>query len=123
VAAPDLSRLDRHWNCRITTRGRRSGQPRTATIWFVFEDGTLFLTGGKEVPQWCRNLRANGDVSVEIAGTRLEGRARVVDDSAEGQEIRDRFVRKYWLARVARWFGGYTRSVPVVVEIDGGTEA
>jgi hypothetical protein len=44
----------------------------------------------------------------------------VVDDPDEGTAIRDRFVRKYLLARLSRWFGGYTRSVPVVVELEAG---
>jgi deazaflavin-dependent oxidoreductase (nitroreductase family) len=123
MAEADPARLNRHWNCRITTRGRRSGKPRTTTIWFVLQDGTVFLTGGKDNPQWCRNIRAHEHVCIEIAGTRLEGRARIVEDPAGAAKVRDLFPRKYWLARMARWFGGYTRSVPVVVELDGSRMA
>lgn len=83
----------------------------------MLDGGTLYLTGSKDEPHWCRNLRANGDVEVEIAGRRFQGRARVVADASEGQRIRQRFVEKYWLARLSRIFGGYTRSVPVVVEL------
>jgi deazaflavin-dependent oxidoreductase (nitroreductase family) len=113
-------RLDRHWNCRLTTKGRRSGEPRTVTIWFVAEPGRILLTGGAEGPQWTRNLRADPQAEVEIGGENLRGQARVVDDPGEGAAIRDRFVRKYLLARLSRWFGGYTRSVPVVVELEAG---
>jgi deazaflavin-dependent oxidoreductase (nitroreductase family) len=114
------ARLDRHWNCRLTTRGRRSGEPRTVTIWFVAEPGRVLLTGGAEGPQWSRNLRADPQAELVIGGEKLRGRARVVDDPDEAAAIRDRFVRKYLLARLSRWFGGYTRSVPVVVELEAG---
>ncbi len=114
------SRLDRHWNCRLTTKGRRSGEPRTVTIWFVADPGRILLTGGAEGPQWSRNLRADPQVELAIGGEKLRGHARVVEDPDEGAAIRDRFVRKYLLARLSRWFGGYTRSVPVVVELEAG---
>jgi deazaflavin-dependent oxidoreductase (nitroreductase family) len=116
--SPDPARLNRHWNCRITVRGRRTGQPRRATVWFVAEPGRILLAGGKDEPQWCRNLRANGEIGVEIGGERLAGRARVVDEPAAAGAIRDRFVRKYLLARLSRLFGGYTHSVAVEVTLD-----
>ena len=53
--------LDRHWNCRLTVRGRKSGEPRTVTIWFALGDGKVFLTGDAKEPNWVRNLRANPD--------------------------------------------------------------
>jgi len=114
---PDPERLDRHWNCRITVRGRRTGQPRSTTVWFVAEPGRILLAGGKEQPQWCRNLRANGEIGLQIGGERFAGRARIVDDPAAASAIRDRFVRKYLLARLSRLFGGYRRSVAVEVTL------
>ena len=115
--AAESRRLDRRWNCRLTVTGRRSGKPRSVTIWFVLDGSTLYLTGGAEVPQWCRNLRAHPAVEIEIGGTKLRGVARVVEDPSEADAVRDRFVKKYLLARISRLFGGYTRSVPVVVEL------
>jgi len=87
------------------------------TLWFVPEGERIYLAGGEANPQWCRNLRVNPAVEVEVAGRRLAGRARVVDEPAEAAAIRDRFAHRYLLARLSRWFGGYTRSVAVVVEI------
>ena len=117
MGAVDLGQLSRYWNCRLTTIGRKSGEPRTVTIWFALGDGVVYLTGSKEVPQWCRNLRVNGDVVLEIGGQRLKGRARLVEDEDQAQQIRRRFVQRYLLARLSQPFGGYSRSVPVVVEI------
>jgi deazaflavin-dependent oxidoreductase (nitroreductase family) len=116
----DLAPLERHWNCRLTTTGRRSGQPRTVTIWFALDPTPtprVFLTGSATPPQWQRNLRADPNVTVQIGGTRLRGRARVASDAAEAEAVRQRFVRRYRLAWLARALGrGYVDSTAVVVE-------
>jgi len=116
AGAPDPGSLARHWNCKLTTIGRKSGQPRSVTIWFAPGDACIYLTGGPEGPQWTRNARANPDVSLQIGSTRLRGRARVVETEPEAEAIRRRFTDRYLLARLSRLFGGYTRSVAVVVE-------
>jgi deazaflavin-dependent oxidoreductase (nitroreductase family) len=118
MTQPDPARLNRHWNCRITVRGRRTGEPRTTTVWFVAEPGRIYLAGGKEEPQWCRNLRVDGRIAVQVGHDRFSGLARVVDDAAAASAIRDRFVRKYLLARLSRPFGGYRESVAVEVTLD-----
>lgn len=119
----DLRPLERHWNCRLTVPGRRSGAPRTVTIWFALdpEAGRVFLTGAGEPPHWVRNVAANeaagGAVTLQIGRTRLRGRARTVTDPAEAEAIRRRFVRRYLGARIARWLGtGYVDSTAVVVD-------
>ena len=113
----DWKQLDGGWNCRLTTTGRKSGEPRTVTIWYAIDGERVYLTGGKEDPHWCRNVRANPDVTVELRGQRFEGRARVIDDSGEARRIRDLFPKKYLMARLSRPFGGYTASVPVEVTL------
>ena len=117
MSAIDFAALDRHWNCRLSVRGRKTGKERSVTIWFALGDGKLFLTGDAKGPQWLRNARANPDVIVKIGSTRLRGRARVVEDPAEAEAVRQRFVRRYVMARVARMLGsGYTDSTAVVID-------
>ncbi len=117
MSAIDFATLDRHWNCRLSVRGRKSGVERSVTIWFALGDGKLFLTGDAKGPQWLRNARANPDVIVKIGDTRLRGRARVVEDPAEAESVRQRFVRRYLMARLARMIGsGYTDSTAVVID-------
>ncbi|MBS1107982.1 MAG: hypothetical protein H6Q91_3484 [Deltaproteobacteria bacterium] len=113
----DFAALDRHWNCQLRVRGRKTGKERSVTIWFALGDGKLFLTGDARGPQWLRNARANPDVIVKIGNTRLRGRARVVEDPAEAESVRQRFVRRYLMARIARMLGsGYTDSTAVVID-------
>jgi deazaflavin-dependent oxidoreductase (nitroreductase family) len=118
TAAIDWNALDRHWNCRLTTRGRKTGQERTVTIWYAVGDGKVFLTGDKKPPHWLRNAGANPEVTVQIGRQRLRGRARVLTDPGEIDAARLRFVRRYVAARIARMLGtGYTDST--ALEIDG----
>jgi len=113
----DFAALDRHWNCRLSVRGRKTGVERSVTIWFALGDGKVFLTGDAKGPNWLRNARANPDVVVQIGNTRLRGRARVVEDPAEADSLRQRFVRRYLMARLARMVGtGYTDSTAVVID-------
>ncbi len=118
MASVDLSPLERFWNCRLTATGRKSGEPRSVTIWFALGDGRVYLTGSKSHPHWCRNVRANPSVELGIGPARLRGRARVIDDPDEGRAVMDRFVRRYLLARLSQPFGGYRDSIPVEIEID-----
>ena len=69
----------------------------------------------------CRPLRAHGEIGVEIAGERFRGNARVVEDEQDASAVRDRFVRKYKLARLSRLFGGYTQSVAVEATLSSGS--
>jgi deazaflavin-dependent oxidoreductase (nitroreductase family) len=112
----DWRAVERHWNCRLTTTGRKSGRPRSVTIWYATGDGRIYLTGSEHEPHWCRNLRAHPDCTIRIGSAELRGRARVVEDEGEARSVRERFVRRYLLARLARPFGGYSRSVAVVIE-------
>jgi deazaflavin-dependent oxidoreductase (nitroreductase family) len=117
MSAIDFATLERHWNCKLTARGRKSGEPRTVTIWFALGDGKVFLTGGAKESNWVRNLRANADAVVKIGNTRLRGRARVVDDPGEADSVRQRFVRRYLMARLSRFVGtGYRDSSAVVID-------
>jgi hypothetical protein len=82
-------------------RGRRTGEPPT-TVWFVAEPGRILLAGRKESPQWCRNLRADGSITVQIGRRRFAGAAVVDDDPVAAGAIRDRFVRKYTARALSR---------------------
>jgi F420H(2)-dependent quinone reductase len=71
---------------RLTTLGRRSGQPRVAIVGY-FEDGpnlvTLAMNGwGEKEPAWWLNLQARPDTTVELPGETRAVRAR----AAAGEE-------------------------------------
>jgi deazaflavin-dependent oxidoreductase (nitroreductase family) len=111
----DFATLDRHWNCKLTARGRKSGQPRTVTIWFVVDSGRVFVQSGSGgTTDWYRNLAANPAVSFQIGTVKLRGRARMIDDATETSRVHALFDQKYLRARVLGWVGGETGHGKVV---------
>ena len=106
--------------CLVTAIGRKSSEPRTIALLYLADGDDVIIVASKggmsKNPLWYGNMIANPDVELQIGSTRLRGRARVVDDEREAAAIRRRFTERYLLARLSRWFGGYTRSVAVVVE-------
>lgn len=71
---------------RLTTRGRRTGRPRSVILGY-FEDGrdlvSLAMNGwGTDEPAWWLNLQAHPDVRVDLA----DGPCLVTGRAARGEE-------------------------------------
>jgi deazaflavin-dependent oxidoreductase (nitroreductase family) len=65
----------------LTTRGRKSGLPRTGAISFMpVEDHFVVFSGWGTSSNWYRNVRANPDVTITVGRRRLRGQARLVED-------------------------------------------
>lgn len=80
---------------RLTTRGRRSGEPRSVIIGY-FEDGpnlvSMAMNGwGAAEPAWWLNLQAHPEAVVELAG---RTRREVLGRAAVGEE-RDQFWQRW----------------------------
>jgi len=105
----------------LTTTGRKSGQPRTAPMMYLQEDGHLYVFASKggapTNPHWYQNLVANPKVTVELGTERFEATARPLD-----REERDRVYAKQ--VELYPQFGEYEtktdRTIPVVELIRDG---
>jgi deazaflavin-dependent oxidoreductase (nitroreductase family) len=102
----------------LTTKGAKTGQPRTAVLAYRPEgDGWVISAskgGSDENPSWVANLvAANGDAEIEVNNERLPVKATIETSGPE----RDRL----WDAHVADMpgFGDYpkktNRVIPMVV--------
>jgi F420H(2)-dependent quinone reductase len=86
----------RGWGAlRLTTTGRRSGQPRTVIIGYI-EDGpnlvTMAMNGWDEGhPAWWLNLEANPDATVRLS----HGQPRTVRARAASGDERDRLWTRW----------------------------
>ena len=95
---------------RLTTRGRRSGEPRRVILGY-YEDGSdlvlMAMNGwGAAEPAWWLNLQAEPRAAVELAGgIRRDVRARV----ASGEE-RDRLWQRW--QEIDRNLDGYAARRP-----------
>jgi deazaflavin-dependent oxidoreductase (nitroreductase family) len=102
---------------KLTTTGRKSGQPRTTMLTTPLEEGDSVVLvasygGDDRDPMWYSNLVANPDVEVVMNGGNRKMRARV----AEGDER-----TRLWETLTAKHanYAGYqrktSRQIPVVV--------
>ncbi len=106
------------WPCLLlTTKGAKSGVPRTVALVYITDGGDIVLIASKggnlRHPAWYVNLKANPEVEIFING---KARNYIASD-AEGEE-RDRL----W-GRALELYSGYEkyqkragdRKIPVVV--------
>jgi deazaflavin-dependent oxidoreductase (nitroreductase family) len=80
---------------RLRTRGRRSGEPRAAFVFYV-EEGTALAVvasnaGADREPGWWLNLQARSEAEVDVVGASRPVRARVADPDARAR-VMARFV-------------------------------
>lgn len=101
-----VARIATERELQMVAPGRKSGLPRTVTIWFtVLDDGTVGLGTLNEDRDWVRNARHAGRVELRIAGVRLRGRFSDVADPQRHRAIRRAMARKYLPFRIASWLG------------------
>jgi deazaflavin-dependent oxidoreductase (nitroreductase family) len=102
---------------RLTTTGRNSGQPRTimATTPLQLGDTVVLIAsfgGDEREPQWCQNIRANGDVELTVEGRTRRMRARVAD-ATERADLWPKVLAAH------AFYGDYqrktSREIPVVI--------
>jgi deazaflavin-dependent oxidoreductase (nitroreductase family) len=102
---------------KLTTVGRRTGQPRTIMATTPLQIGeSLVLVasfgGDDREPQWCQNIRANPDVEVTVEGRTRRMHAHVAD-ATERAELWPQIVAN------AAFYDDYQRKtdreIPVVV--------
>ncbi|HEX3318932.1 MAG TPA: nitroreductase family deazaflavin-dependent oxidoreductase [Solirubrobacteraceae bacterium] len=73
----------------LTTTGRKSGQPRTAPVLYLDDDGRFIVIGSNagntKAPAWAHNLEANPDAEIQAGRRKGRVRARIAqgDERAE----------------------------------------
>jgi deazaflavin-dependent oxidoreductase (nitroreductase family) len=72
----------------LTTRGRRTGEPREIEIWFTQHDGRYYVIAEYETSHWVRNVRADPRVQIKVGESQTSARAWVLDQQANGELIR-----------------------------------
>jgi deazaflavin-dependent oxidoreductase (nitroreductase family) len=109
-----------HWRgttiLLLTTRGRKSGEPRTTPLIHRTDNGRWIIVASKggtpENPSWYENLLADADAEIQVKGEQILVRA----STAEGDER-----TRLWSLMAEVWpaYDDYQtktdREIPVVV--------
>lgn len=102
--------------CRLTTTGRKTGQPREIRIWFAaVEDRVFMLAGDREQAHWVRNVQADPVVRVRIGRRTFEGRGRTVEGESDAPVAREAIAAKYGTEWLDTWL---RESLPVRVDLE-----
>jgi deazaflavin-dependent oxidoreductase (nitroreductase family) len=94
------SGYERRKTVRLTTRGRRSGQPRTVTIWFVPLGAHRIAVQhvSSSTAQWYRNLSADAAVTLDFGTGPIAARATPITDAEAIRRVLTAVRQRYWSA-------------------------
>lgn len=113
-----LQSLRRRREISITVRGRRTGRKITLPVWFVLEDGTMWLLpvqGSRS--QWFRNVVADPALVLHAGPRRRTQRrattGRVVTGRPRVRPVVEKFREKYGRHDVARYYTRFDAAVKV----------
>jgi deazaflavin-dependent oxidoreductase (nitroreductase family) len=91
-----LARIDEAQEIDVETVGRRSGEPRRATVWVVVvDDLPCARSEYAERGQWYQNALANPDAAIWVDGRRIAARATKVTDPVLLRRVSDAIRAKY----------------------------
>jgi deazaflavin-dependent oxidoreductase (nitroreductase family) len=89
-------RLSRDREITITVTGRKSERTISLPIWFVWDDGKLYLLPVKESDtQWYKNVLKNPSIRIDAGGAQSELKGVVVSDATQVKSVVERFRGKY----------------------------
>jgi deazaflavin-dependent oxidoreductase (nitroreductase family) len=116
----DLEKVADQSTVDLTTTGRTSGKPHTKPIWFVYDQGHLYLQSGKEgKTDWYQNLQKNSQLTLKVGTVTASGKAKFINDPKEAERIHELFSKKYLTARLAGAVGssiGHGKAVEVELQ-------
>ena len=120
VTKADLEKVANESTVDLTTTGRKSGKAHTKPVWFVYDQGHLYLQSGKGgKSDWYQNLKKNPQVTLKIGTVTFQGKAKFIDDEKETERIHNLFSAKYIGARLAGMVGssiGHGKTVEVELQ-------
>jgi len=104
LVAEKLRAVAHQKECRVSTVGRRTGNPHTVTTWFVIEGDTIYLGTLDTTRDWVRNARAKGQVTIDFGTLAVTGSFADVTDPEVEAQVHEALKRKYWIAWLGSWF-------------------
>ena len=89
---------------RLLVTGRVSGERRWTRLWFVTLGGKVFVMAGEpDRSPWLRNVLAEPEVEVDIAGQKRSARATSANGGPDDPAVRAAFGEKYGTKYLTRW--------------------
>jgi len=89
----------------ITVTGRKSGRSVSTPVWFVHENGRLYLVPVKgSDSSWYRNLVAKPTMQISAKGRKITVKANPITDQRKVSEVVEKLRSKYGAGEVKKYY-------------------
>ena len=105
-------RLVRSQEVNISVVGRKSGRKISIPVWFVWEDGKLYLLPvyGSDT-QWYKNVLKNPSMRIDVGGAEAEVKVAALTDGAQVSFVIEKFRGKYGPGDVKKYYSKFDVAV------------
>jgi deazaflavin-dependent oxidoreductase (nitroreductase family) len=105
-------RLSRCSEITISVTGRKSGQTVSIPIWFVSEDGKLYLLPVKgSDTQWYKNVLKNPSITIAAPDAKAQFNAMLITDPKQVSSVVEKFRAKYGAGDVKKYYSKFDVAV------------
>lgn len=104
--------LSRSREITLTVTGRKSGRTISIPVWFVWNDGKLYLlpVEGSDT-QWYKNVLKNPSIRITGQGAEALFNASPITDSAQVSSVVANFRAKYGASDVKKYYAKFDVAV------------
>jgi deazaflavin-dependent oxidoreductase (nitroreductase family) len=105
-------RLSKSSELTITVTGRKSGRTISIPVWFVVEDGKLYLlpVQGSDT-QWYQNVLKNPKIPIDAGGAEAELQVVPITDPKDVLSVVEKFRKKYGVSDVKKYYSKFDVAV------------
>jgi deazaflavin-dependent oxidoreductase (nitroreductase family) len=91
-----LEAAKREREVKLTTFGRKSGNPHEVTIWITTDGKHLYIRSGQGLRRnWPQNLVASDEGLLHMGKTEVKVKPRLATDPVEARAVSELYRRKY----------------------------
>lgn len=76
----ELNIKEKSFIANLTTIGRKTGKEHTIPLRLVFYNGKFYTSRRNPEGDWLRNIAKNPNVTIEVEGRKVVGKASIVND-------------------------------------------
>jgi deazaflavin-dependent oxidoreductase (nitroreductase family) len=104
--------LSRSREITISVTGRKSGRTISIPVWFVVEDGKLYLlpVSGSDT-QWYKNVLTNPSIRIKAGGAEAERKVVPITDPKKVASVVEKFRAKYGPSDVKKYYSKFDVAV------------
>jgi len=107
-------RLTKRSEIEISVTGRKSGRTISIPVWFVYEDGQLYLlpVQGSDT-QWYKNVQKKPSIRINAGDASAESKAVLITDARQVAPVVEKFRAKYGAKDVKKYYSKFDVAVLV----------